>query len=67
MLEQHTQNIVYKKIIYDSCTSYPDSVDSWAPTRAESGMMQASTSVQTAARRHMMSSISSFARLTRLQ
>ena len=38
-----------------------------APTRAESRRMQASTSVPTVARRHMMSSISSFARLTRLQ
>ena len=45
----------------------PDNVDSWAPIRAESRRMQASTSVQTAARRHIMSIISSFARLTRLQ
>ena len=35
-------------------------------SRAESRRMQTSTSVQTAARRLMMSSISSFARLTRL-
>ena len=36
-------------------------------TRAESRRMQASTSVPTVARRHMMSSISSFSQLTRLQ
>ena len=45
----------------------PDIVGSWALAGADSGGMQAWASVQTAARRHMVSGISSFARPARLQ
>ena len=62
----HERNVVLDGRPPPLSNSDPDMVDSWALTRAESRRMQASTSVQTAARRLVMSNVSSFARLTQL-